>query len=124
MNKKIEKALEDLESAYESSALALADHLRTVADNGPEYATTKAVAEQADSVKGWADWVLKALSRKKSKTYVICTGNVCDGFKFYGPFDDANEAVDFASDNYEQWDVIPIEPPKEYVQKEGDLVEP
>lgn len=43
----IEQILEQLEASGQSAALTVADHLRTVASNGPEYATAEALREEA-----------------------------------------------------------------------------
>lgn len=127
MNKKIEKVLKELESSGCSSAFAVADHLRTVASNGPKYATPEAMRDEAEEVGSWADWVLKALTKgKPTQKFTVITGDVCGGLRFVGPFNTHSEAVRFAEDNLDQWEVAPIDPPikHEFNPKEGDLVEP
>lgn len=59
MSTKIEKLLIDMENSCESAGVAFAEHLRTVASNGREYATRKAKREEAESLKGWAEWFLR-----------------------------------------------------------------
>lgn len=54
MKTKIDKILTRIENSCDSSGVAFADHLRTVAQNGPEYATTEALREEAESIMGWA----------------------------------------------------------------------
>ena len=58
MNAKIENALDMLEVSCDSAAIAVADHLRTVAENGAEYATPAAMREQAESLRDWAQTFL------------------------------------------------------------------
>lgn len=43
-------------------------------------------------------------------SYIISMGNICDGFTFYGPFDDPNAAVDWASENDggEPWEICKV----------------
>lgn len=38
--------------------------------------------------------------------YVIATGNPFDGLALYGPFEDANGAGDWASDNFDEWTCV------------------
>lgn len=54
MKKEIEVILEELENSSTSSGLAVADHIRTVASNGPEYRTPEAIAEEASALVQWA----------------------------------------------------------------------
>lgn len=54
MKKQIDKLLTGLEQQGVSSALAVADHMRTVAGNGPEYSTTEAIKVEAECLAEWA----------------------------------------------------------------------
>lgn len=58
MNEKIAMLLEEIESNGESAAAVLADHLRTVAENGSEYAETEALREEAETLIEWAAYFL------------------------------------------------------------------
>ena len=45
--------------------------------------------------------------------FVIIVGNPCDGMSFYGPFEDGNEANEYADERFskEDWWVARLEAP-------------
>lgn len=50
----------------------------------------------------------------EEKQWLLVVGNVADGFTFHGPFDDAEEADEYASDNVAdgvQWNIVPLQKP-------------
>lgn len=57
------QVFEELTSSDSSAAHAVLDHLQTVAENGPEYATDEAMACEADNLIQSASQVLCALGR-------------------------------------------------------------
>ena len=85
MNKKMENVLDAMENSGESAAAAVADHLRTVASNGPEYATREAMHAEAESLKGWAQFFITKASAapEKSALYkcIEAQQSVIDGRK-------------------------------------------
>ncbi len=48
-----------------------------------------------------------------SEQILVVVGNVAEGFKFYGPFDDPDDAIEFAEQQGNasgtKWDVIPVQ---------------
>lgn len=54
MNKNIRQLLRDLENSQASAAIAVVDHIRTIASNGPEYGTPRAVKAEAQELARWA----------------------------------------------------------------------
>ncbi len=56
----VDLALEALGDSSESAALAVRDHLETVASNGDESATVEAMRAEAQSLIGWAQNFLDA----------------------------------------------------------------
>lgn len=61
MKKHIEEALDSLAEAGDSASASVAEHLRTVAANGPEYATPTAMITEAEAVIHAAQWFLKGV---------------------------------------------------------------
>jgi len=47
--------------------------------------------------------------------FIIVSGNPCDGFTFYGPYNDANEAGDVARDDMrlDNWWIAALQPPRQ-----------
>lgn len=62
MNKQIDTLLTSLEEQGSSSAFAVADHIRTVASNGPEYATPEAMKVEAESLAEWSTELAKDIA--------------------------------------------------------------
>jgi hypothetical protein len=44
--------------------------------------------------------------------YIIITGNPVMGFTFHGPFDDSNEAMDYADQVGDEWWVTQLTAPE------------
>lgn len=49
--------------------------------------------------------------------FIVVTGTPIDGFRFFGPFSDGNEATEYAatnceSDHCESWWVVKLEKPE------------
>lgn len=61
MNNKLNRLCRDLEGSDQSAALAVADHLRTVASNGPEYNTEEVMLREAENLRDWAHLVVGEL---------------------------------------------------------------
>ena len=59
MTAKLEEILTVIEASGESAGVTVADHLRTVAANGREYASKTALREEAESLRAWADIFLE-----------------------------------------------------------------
>jgi hypothetical protein len=57
----IQKIYDMLEQSSESAAVAVKEHLETVASNGREYATRKAQREEALALRDWANRVAQEL---------------------------------------------------------------
>lgn len=60
MTKKVKEMLQSLKDSGSSSAIAVAEHIETVAGNGREYATNSAVREEACALREWAKMVQSA----------------------------------------------------------------
>lgn len=58
-DEQLEIILTTLEDSQESAAISVAEHIRTVAANGPEYSTRAALLEEAESLGGWAQMFAK-----------------------------------------------------------------
>jgi hypothetical protein len=43
--------------------------------------------------------------------YIIVSGNVVDGFEFYGPFDTHEEAQDVALEELMEWHIATLQSP-------------
>lgn len=37
------------------------------------------------------------------KTHIVVIGNPVDGYSFYGPFEDSEDACEFAEANLDEW---------------------
>lgn len=59
MNDILSQAIEELEESGNSASLSVADHLSTVASNGPDYATPEAMHEEARALIAAARWFLQ-----------------------------------------------------------------
>lgn len=64
MKKKIEDAIQELEDSYHSASMAVAEHLRTVASNGREYATMESMQCEAENLIEAAESFLRAIGKK------------------------------------------------------------
>jgi hypothetical protein len=51
--------LEEMESSQESAAIAVIDHLRMTAENGPDYEEIAALRDEAENVIEWALYFLR-----------------------------------------------------------------
>jgi hypothetical protein len=51
----LDNLLWSLEESGESAAVSVADHIRTVAANGPEYSTPETLLEEAENLAAWAN---------------------------------------------------------------------
>ena len=67
MTNKMKRILDQLEDSCSSAALAVFDHLTTVAENGPEYSTDKAMRDQAEELRDEAQGVIDALTKKQKE---------------------------------------------------------
>lgn len=65
MTKTAEKAIHALTESGTSSALAVADHLETVASNGREHATNKSLIAEAQALIESAEWFLGGMGLQK-----------------------------------------------------------
>ena len=45
--------------------------------------------------------------------FMICLGNVVDGFTFTGPFLDHDSALAYIEDDDDQWNIVPLNTPNE-----------
>lgn len=43
--------------------------------------------------------------------FIALAGNLGDGFKFFGPFNDAASAIQYAERNLDEWSVVALTPP-------------
>lgn len=68
MNKRTREILEEIESSGESAAVAVVDHIRTVASNGREYSTPEAILSEAESLSSWASTLATRLKKGKTKS--------------------------------------------------------
>lgn len=62
---RLEKLLEEMENACDSQALAVADCLRTIAENGDEQSEPEYLAGCAREIADWALYAAKKLDPKK-----------------------------------------------------------
>jgi len=62
---RLEKLLEQLENAGDSQALAVADCLRTIAENGDEQAEPEYLADCAREIAAWATYAANKLDPNK-----------------------------------------------------------
>lgn len=62
---RLEKLLEQIENACDSQALAVADCLRTIAENGDEQAEPEYLAGCAREIAGWAMYAANKLAPKR-----------------------------------------------------------
>ena len=62
---RLEKLLDQLEDACDSQALAVADCLRTIAENGDEQADPKFLADCAREISAWALYAANKLAPNK-----------------------------------------------------------
>jgi hypothetical protein len=51
----LREMLATLDASCESAAVTVAEHIRTLVSNGPEYATRSALIEEAESLAQWAN---------------------------------------------------------------------
>jgi hypothetical protein len=70
MTKRTQEILEEIEGSGESAAVALVDHIRTVASNGREYSTNEAVATEAENLIHWAQNLLVRIKGKASSSVI------------------------------------------------------
>jgi hypothetical protein len=63
----MKQILAQLEDSSSSAALAVFDHLTTVAANGPEYSTDEAMLCEAENLKEWAEMIIEQLTKKGTK---------------------------------------------------------
>lgn len=63
MSPKMDAIMVVLEGSMMSAAMAVHDHLETVASNGEEYATDEAMLCEAENLKEWAEMVIEALNK-------------------------------------------------------------
>lgn len=40
--------------------------------------------------------------------HIVLVGNICEGYEANGPFDSFDEAVDFAKEANDHWDIMPL----------------
>ena len=66
----VDELLRELEDSSFSAALAVADHLRTVASNGGELATPDAIATEAEAL---ADWAMQLAEKVRAREVAILT---------------------------------------------------
>ncbi len=57
----LDKLRETFEGSGESAAIAVFDHLETVASNGPEYSTKAYLLDEAIAIRDWANIAVVAL---------------------------------------------------------------
>ena len=60
-----------MDSVGESAASAFVGHLRTVAENGPDYATLDALRDEAESMAAWALLFLKETGSVPPSTHSL-----------------------------------------------------
>lgn len=66
MSDKFIQVCEELSSSDSSAAHAVLDHLSTVAENGPEYATDAAMLCEAENLRDYAEGVIAAFRGKQA----------------------------------------------------------
>lgn len=67
MTKKMKHTLTQLEDTCSSAALAVKDHLSTVASNGSVYSTDCWLLNEAELLQGYAQDVIDAFAKKKKE---------------------------------------------------------
>ena len=65
MTNELEELLDNLKNSGSSAALSIADHMETVASNGPEYATNTAMLYEAEALRDYAADLAAALTKLK-----------------------------------------------------------
>jgi hypothetical protein len=74
MTNKCEDILDEMTDSGDSQALAVADCLRTIAENDEDQAKDTYLIECAKEIKGWADFFIKEMKNKKRRrTTSECT---------------------------------------------------
>ena len=80
----------------------------------------KAIAEASEAQRKRNEWNSKNRTTWKTSGYAVMSGNITDGFRFYGPFPDAVKAFDFTQEH--RWGdmttVCLIDPKLEWVETE------
>ena len=68
MTKKLQRLLDELKGSGSSAALAVADHLETVAANGREYAKDAYLMYEAEVIRDMASTLIENMQSKKRGT--------------------------------------------------------
>jgi hypothetical protein len=76
MKKKIEDAIQELEDSYHSASMAVAEHLRTVASNGREYATMESMQCEAENLIEAAEGFLIRIGVRKKVKDALAVANL------------------------------------------------